>query len=250
MAYRCEATSVEGFIQQLACNYLPHGYWFWMSGIVPAKKDPRSIDENLMAKYGISLSRQQRARRKAAGLANIHYLRYERFWIMVASHGKHKWFAEHIRVAVDAETGEETIEPLFKDVRKAPIMIGGHSISYKQGFVRRRGVTPQIIDQGWHSRVQISREGYTELKAYFLDLALRRSSESLGRELFNLPYEPYAPVRQQLLNLLRLINKARHAAGMDRVPSEVLRYRRRIVRPFVLPLLTSYAANDVSRLDR
>ena len=44
-----------------------------------------------------------------------------------------------------------------------------------------------------------------ELKTYFRENACRRSAESLGRELYNLPFEPYAPVRQQLLNLLRLI---------------------------------------------
>jgi hypothetical protein len=66
------------------------------------------------------------------------------------------------------------------------------------------------------SRVQIERERYAEPKAYFLDIAAKRSAESLGRELYDLPFEPYAPVRQQLLNLLRLVNKARQAAGEDR----------------------------------
>lgn len=233
MEYRCEATSVEGFIQQLACNYLPHGYWFWVSGVVPEKKDPAVVDKNLMEKYQIGMSRQQRARRKAAGFANIHYLRFLRFWIMVATHGKHRWFSEHTRIEIDKKTNEETIATLFHDVRKAPINFAGYSISYKQGFMRQKRPEPLTIDQGWHSRVQIGREKYAELKAYYLSEATRRSCQSLGRELYNLPYEPYAPVRQQLLNLLRLINEARHAAGLEQVGTEVLRYRRRIVKPFL-----------------
>jgi hypothetical protein len=63
-------------------------------------------------------------------------------------------------------------------------------------------------------------------------MAASRCYLSVNCELFNIPYEPYAPVRQQLLNLLRLINKARHAAGLDQLPAEVLRYRRLIVKSF------------------
>jgi hypothetical protein len=233
MEYRYEASSVEGFIQQIACNYLPHGYWFWISGIVPPEKDPAVIDRNLMTKYGIALSRQQRARRKAAGFANIHYIRYERFWLMLATHGRHHWFPEHTRVVIDSKTKQEKLETLFHDVRKTPIMLAGHSISYKQGFIRRKGPQPLTIDQGWHSRVQIGRDKYAELKAYYSEVATKKSAETLGRELYNLPFQPYAPVRQQLLNLLRLINTARHEAGLERLPSDVLRYQRKIVRPFV-----------------
>ena len=41
MQYRSEATSVEGFVQQIACCYLRHGYWFYVTGVVPERKDPR-----------------------------------------------------------------------------------------------------------------------------------------------------------------------------------------------------------------
>lgn len=83
--------------------------------------------------------------------------------------------------------------------------------------MRKEGDEAAKVDHGWHSRVLIEREKYAELTTYFLDLAAKGSAQSLGRELFNLPFEPYAPVRQQLLNLLRRINKARHAAGLDRL---------------------------------
>lgn len=59
MKYRCEATSVTGFIQILASNYLPHGYWFYVTGKVPPSKDPRLVDQKILAKYGIELSRQR-----------------------------------------------------------------------------------------------------------------------------------------------------------------------------------------------
>jgi hypothetical protein len=229
MEYRYEATSVEGFIQQLASNYLPHGYWFYVAGCLPEGRDPRTVDQKLTEKYGICISRQARARRKVAGSANIHYLRYDRFFVLLATHGKHSFFAEEAAN--------------IRDVRKVPIKFAGHSISYKQGgFLRKEGEEPAKFDHGWHSRVQIEREKYAELKAHFLDVAVKRSAESLSRELFNLPFEPYAPVRQQLLNLLRLINKTRHAGGLDRLSVEVLRYQRRIVKPFESLRLVEEAA--------
>jgi hypothetical protein len=47
-----------------------------------------------------------------------------------------------------------------------------------------------------------------------------------------MPFEPYAPVRQQLFNLLWMVNQQRKAIVLDLVPNRAIRYRRRIVRPF------------------
>ena len=139
--------------------------------------------------------------------------------MLVATHGKHPFFAEEAAN--------------IRDIRKVPMKFAGHSISYKQGgFLRKVGTSLPKLDSRL-ARPSANRAGeYTELKAYFREIACRRSGESLGRELFNLPFEPYAPVRQQLLNLLRLTNKARHAAGLERISPDVLRFQRRIVRPF------------------
>ncbi len=230
MQYRYAATSVEGFIQQLASNYLPHGYWFYVSGWLPEGKDAEALDAKLLSKYGISMSRQSRARRKAAGFANLQYLRQDRFFLLLATHGKHPFFAE------EAAT--------IRDVRKVPIKFAGHSVSYKQGgFLRKVEGEPTKPDTGWHARVQIEHEKYAELKAYFQEIACKRSLETLARELYCLPYEPYAPVRQQLLNLLRLINKVRHAANLARVPSDVLRYQRKIVKPFEIASVSQCEAS-------
>ena len=64
--YRCETPTVAGFLQQLAVCYVRHGYWFYVSGVVPDTKDPRAVDEKLIAKYDIAVGRTTRARRKAA----------------------------------------------------------------------------------------------------------------------------------------------------------------------------------------
>lgn len=48
MKYRCEATSLEGFVQQLASNILPHGYWHNVTGRVPDGKDPHGDSQIAM----------------------------------------------------------------------------------------------------------------------------------------------------------------------------------------------------------
>ena len=37
MDYRCAATSVGGFIQQLAVSYVGRGYWFYVTGVIPER---------------------------------------------------------------------------------------------------------------------------------------------------------------------------------------------------------------------
>src|SRR6187399_954067 len=67
MQYRCSATSVQGFIQQLAVGYIARGYYFYVVGRVPEGRDPQRLDEKLIAKYDVSASKGKRARRKALG---------------------------------------------------------------------------------------------------------------------------------------------------------------------------------------
>jgi len=80
--------------------------------------------------------------------------------------------------------------------------------------------------------VRIHRDEYVRLKAHFVELATRRSQSELASMFAGLPFEPYAPIRDQLFRLLRAVNRARKSAGMRPVPVEALRLRRRIYRPF------------------
>ncbi len=220
MQYKCVAGSLEGFVQQLAANYLPHGYWFYVTGSIPLEKDPAMVDEKLLTKYGIAISRQERARRKQAGRANLHYLRWNQFWVLLASHGEHPFFALE---------GD-----MVRDVRRLPIQVGGYSLSVRRGnFLKKLDADePAVPDSKLRVRVQIARGEYQRLRAYFLSLAVHRSLDTLSQEFWRLPFEPYAPVRRQLLNLLRVVNQARKEAGYELLTPEVIRYRRRIVRPF------------------
>lgn len=206
--YRCVATSVAGFIQQLAVCYVRHGYWFYVTGEIPAHKDPGKTDRKLIEQYEIAISKWARARRKKAGGANLHYLRFARFYVIIATHGIHPFF--------EAEAKR------LKDIRETPIQFAGYSIGYR----RQRG------GASWHPSVRISMDRYRQLKAYFEDIAVHRSVDILCSELQGLRLEPYAPVRNQLFMILRAINRRRKAAGFEPVPSSVLLWRRLSVRTF------------------
>ncbi len=221
--YQHEVACVHALVQQLATSLLPNGYWFYKSGYVRDGVPIEAVDRKIIEKYGIAISPSSRTRRKAAGFANLHYLRVkgERTFLILATYGKHRFLEE--------ESG-------IRDIRRDPLIVDGYSVTYKQGgFLRKVSGGEAIPDPGWHSRVQISRKRYTELKAEYLDMALRYSADAVGRRIYQIGYEPYAPVRQQLLNLLRLVNNKRKTAGMEAVAPTVIRYERRILKVFFKP---------------
>lgn len=104
---------------------------------------------------------------------------------------------------------------------RKPIRFAGYSIGYKRG-----------VDRRWHVSVRIAPDEYLRLKSYLVGLAAHRSVENLIVEFQRIPFEPYAPIRRQLLNILRAVNRARKEAGFEPVPFSALRLRRRIVKPF------------------
>ena len=92
MKYRCEATSLEGLIQQLAVCYVGRGYYHYVQGRVPDGKDPSEIDRKLISRYGITAKKWERARRKADGLANLQYIRFGQTFFLLCSEGEHPAF--------------------------------------------------------------------------------------------------------------------------------------------------------------
>jgi hypothetical protein len=158
------------------------------------------------------------------GIANIHYIRFDRTFVLLATHGHHPFY----------DNEHENI----RDARRVPIKFMGYSISVQRGgHLRKTDKQVQAIRDGrWRVRVQICRDEYQRLKGYFVANAINQSAEALASKLFLLPFEPYAPVRQQMLNIMRLMNEVRRRAGKQPLSYDVLRYRRRIVKPFGQPL--------------
>ncbi len=202
MPYRCEATSIPGFVQQVAVSYVANGYFFYVAGCVPEGKDPRAVDEKILGRYDIAISKWAKARRKSLGQANLQYIRFERFFLILATHGKHRFFEEEAKV--------------IRDVRRVPIRFAGYSIGYRGG----------------HVSVRIDPNEYRMLKSFFLEMAVRRSASTLTQEFRALSFEPYAPIRCQLRSILRSVNRLRQMAGYDLLSLDSFRSRRTIQRPF------------------
>jgi len=216
MQYRCEAKSVAGFVQQVAVSYVANGYFFYVAGRVPEDKAPEAVDAKIIEKYDIAISKWARARRKQAGIANLQYIRYDRFFLILATHGVHRIFEEE--------------EKVLRDVRRVPIRFAGYSISFRGG----------------HSHVRLAPEEYGIVKSYLVGLAACRSIQHLVDEFRPLDFEPYAPVRRQLLNVLRAVNRKRIGAGYETISSSILRLRRRIQRPFSVTAAVQEIYDDVA----
>jgi hypothetical protein len=109
--------------------------------------------------------------------------------VILATHGKSAFFEEEAAV--------------LRDVRRAPLKIGGYSIGYRAGR-----------DGKEHVSVRIEQKLFEVVKSRFLHLASSESVESLGAEFASLRFEPFAPVRNQLFMVLRAVNRKRKAAGL------------------------------------
>jgi hypothetical protein len=201
--YRCEATSVGGFIQQLAVAYISRGYWFYVTGEIPEGKVPDAIDAKLIQKYAIGkLSPWSRSRRKKEGEGFVQYLRYGSVFVLLASHGARRFFEEEGK--------------LIRDVRSQPLYAFGYSIQHVTG----------------HTLVRIEECELKRLRRHFSDMALSASVGELCDAFEGLGYEPYIPVFRQYRKLHRMVNRMRRIAGLERVPLTCLRSVRHLYRPF------------------
>jgi hypothetical protein len=80
--------------------------------------------------------------------------------------------------------------------------------------------------------VRIQRGTFRELLARFKQIAAQRTVDELCCELRALPFEPFAPVRDQCAILLRAMNRQRKMAGLELVPWNAVRFYRKPVRAF------------------
>lgn len=219
MSYRCEAASVDAVVQLIAANYLRHGYYWYVTGVIPERKNPREVDRKLIEKYGIDVSSWERSHRKKRGLANAQYLRHDRWFILLVTEGHH---------ALKAPTAKGGEKEQLRDCRRHPIRIGGYSISYRRAGVTKKGEA----GPKWHAHVRIDSPTLEKLTAHFLSIACHRSPENLGRELAGIPFARYAPIRRQLLTLLKKVNDARARMGYAPLPHSVLSLRRTPVKVY------------------
>ena len=74
------------------CN-VGRGYYFYVRGNIPPHKDPAKTDQRIVGRYGLDVSKWTRCRRRKRGEASLQYLRHGKFFVLVATHGEHPFFA-------------------------------------------------------------------------------------------------------------------------------------------------------------
>ena len=230
MSYRFVATSVEGFVQQLATCYLSHGYYFFVQGRVPDGREPCKIDRKFLEKYGIVLTTGQRCYRKRLGLANVHYLRYAgtNEWVMVATHGRHLWWGDRRHPCPRRNQGEgRTVE--------VPILVPGILDSHPPGAVSSEvawGIACPARSRSTGPRNDRARHIWY-LRAEFLEAAAHSQRLPLGRRnsrdcrSSRTPRSGSSCSRSSGWSMSK-----RRAAGLDRLPGKIIRTERRIVKAF------------------
>jgi hypothetical protein len=245
MSIPVKVQSMDGFVAQVV-NLITHGYRYYFTGTIKSGRDPAQIDERMVEHYEADLPRWTRERRRRAGKANFRYLRFDEFFILLATEGEAPRFWTEDRARI-------------RDIRHVPLRFEVYSISYRQGGYAKMTAwekqerteqwtkfrdgqqpsppPPAKRDNRWHAHVRLTEETYLGLKAHFLNRAVHRDSGKLAQEFLALTYQPYGPVRTQLRTILRAVNRLRHRAGYQRIPLSVLPFRRRIV-PIFLPLPT------------
>jgi len=119
----------------------------------------------------------------------------------MATHGQHGFFED--------ESGQ------VRDARRVAVRYAGYSISYRNQRVC----------------VRVAVDEYARLKAHFLELACRRPASELAGDFAQVRMQPYAPIRIQLLNIWRAVNRTPRIAGLEAVPIESVPWKRRIVLP-------------------
>ena len=216
--YLCESISVSGFIQQLAVAYVSKGYLYYVRGFVKGTKDPRKVDLKIISEFEVDISKYTRYRKKAKGMANIQYLRFGRDFVILATPGTCDRFYVQEKKSI-------------RDIKKTPIRFQNYSISYR----------------GEKVHVRIADERYRELKSYLLDIALHRKTEAVEAEFRKISFEPYAPVKAQLLSLWYNVNRVRKKAGYEPISKNCIRVSRKQVKallqdPSYMELLADKAA--------
>lgn len=178
------ADSVNSFVRRLAVNLVPNGYWFYVAGCIPADKDPLAVDAKFIERYALTQSKHVRYRRRLAGHASVAYVRFRQEFILLATHGEHVFF--------EREAGQ------IHDLRRRPVRFHGYSIGYRNE----------------HASVRIHAQEFARLRVEVERGAARWTEQRQFEAIERLPYERYAPIRQQIRSLHRLATRQRQRAGL------------------------------------
>ena len=279
--YKCEAATLEGFLQQLVLYIGRAKCFLHVTGTVSPTFTLKEHDRNMCETFNLDVSRFTRSRRKADGIPPIHCLRWKSFWALLCHpSGRRKFLNSGISLDIkakdlsedqrwllfflrnskrDRETG--CIVPQYRNLSRGQplkVFFGDPRFSKRLGYA--------ISYSGGVTKVRIEKETYKLLKAHFVSLATKRSAKQLVEELqslhFTRPACRWGPVQYQLHLIRKAVNAARKTAGArdgsiphtaipwERVPTRVFaREQAELVRPTVSVVAERDSTHDTNDED-
>ena len=185
--------NVDGALSQIT-RLAGSGYYFVFYNQLKPSKDPSKLDDKMIRIWQLDQPYWKREKRRRGHAPSIWYLRYNRHYLLMSTHGR----------AADGEAHpffEEYASQLF-DIRKYALYFCGYSIRY-----------PRSKTTGKHQAfVRLDKATYELLRDTLCERAIReryRSQDVMEAEFERLPYQPYREVRNQLCRVLKQVNKRR-----------------------------------------
>ena len=131
---------------QMTVYLVSRGYRHYCVTMLPAEKIDRwtDIDQKLMTRYHINLSKWQKARRKRQGFANFAYLRWDRLSIILHTAGE----MEFVKV-----------EDNFLDIYRTPISLPISPLICMS-------ISMEQLENQNRTTVRLNRESYRGFKDY------------------------------------------------------------------------------------
>ena len=221
--YCCVAASPAGFLRQLTANILPYGYRYYSAGCIREPLKPESVDENIIQNYRLNtLSKDQRFYYRSKEISMVHYLRYGRFYLLLACEGS-KRMDKASQPKYNGDKGcqffFENEKKKMKDIRESPI----HFKCY-------------LISRNNYNYVRLDGPTYKELAAKCLQHA-PHWKRSLLKEFLKQQFarfEAYAGVRAQFSEIVHRVNKIRKKAGLELVSGKPYLKKPRVVKVWYL----------------
>jgi hypothetical protein len=198
MAYHCVARNTDEFLHQLT-RLVGNGHYFYFSHLLDDQHDPTRLDQKIVDQWKLDVPYWKRTAKYRRGLPSIHYLRYGRFYVLLASKGR-----------LDGESHPFFVEYPLMDIRRHSLHCFGYGVRYalsratgkRQIFVRLEKEARQ------HLRTDLVRKCTSQRYG---------SRDALEEEVRTLPYQWYQPVRTQLKTILREVNKVRRRSGLSQI---------------------------------
>ena len=209
------AKNIDGFLAQLV-RLVGHGYYFYFHGELKPSKDPERLDTKLIHEWQLDQPYWKREKRRRGEAPSIWYLRYERQYLLIATHGRnsdgdpHRFFKEY--------------DSTLKDIRKNAIYFCGYSVRYP---ISKETGRRRIC-------VRLDKPTYEYLRESLCTKAIceqYRDRAVMESEIASLPYQPYRDVGRQLRIMLKEVNRRRSRySGFEPARVQCIPQRMRVSR--------------------